>query len=165
MLVALAACDSDRHMPPAADNAVPAIAAASIVTKAGAPDAAGAPAAAKAGIAPPPASRAPAPPPTRATAADYRAIGTEPFWSVTIERHAATLDRPDHAPATFSVVHVDNGGARSWSGDGFALRVTPGPCSDGMSDAIWSDTVQVSLGAGTLKGCGGTRDDGGEGRR
>lgn len=38
------------------------------------------------------------------------------------------------------------------------MTVAPGPCSDGMSDAIWSDRVQIAFAEGTLKGCGGDRD-------
>ena len=71
---------------------------------------------AKEGMAPPP---APTPPPveeakplvSRETPphhpmpADYRAIGTEPFWAVTIRRSTALLERPDHRPLRYSVVH------------------------------------------------------------
>ena len=34
------------------------------------------------------------------------------------------------------------------------------PLWDGMSDAIWSDRVQLSFGEGVLKGCGGIKDGG-----
>ena len=43
--------------------------------------------------------------------------------------------------------------------DGFSMTVTDGPCSDGMSDAHWADRVALSFGEGTLKGCGGVRED------
>lgn len=89
----------------------------------------------------------------------YRAIGTEPFWAVTIAGSTATLQRPDHPPAYFAVVKKEDDRAIRYNGDGFTLTVTEGPCSDGMSDAVWSDRVQVAFGGGTLKGCGGVRDD------
>lgn len=92
--------------------------------------------------------------------ADYRAIGTEPFWAVTLHGATATLERPDKAPIRFAISHRDDGDAIRYRGEGFAMTLTPGPCSDGMSDAIWSDRVAVAFGDGTLKGCGGERDAG-----
>ncbi|MGW8201542.1 membrane-like protein [Sphingomonas sp. VDB2] len=102
----------------------------------------------------------------RPAAPAYRAIGTEPFWAVTVRGSTATLERPGHAPQRFSVRTEADDKAIRYQGDGFAMTLTQGPCSDGMSDAIWSDRVQVAFGEGTLKGCGGERDggerDGGE---
>ncbi|WCP13646.1 hypothetical protein sphantq_02075 [Sphingobium sp. AntQ-1] len=99
-------------------------------------------------------------PPPRPAAADYRAIGTEPFWAVTIRGSTAILERPDQAPLRFSVQVDGDDKAVRYQGHGFAMMLTQGPCSDGMSDAIWSDRVQVAFGEGTLKGCGGARDEG-----
>lgn len=97
-------------------------------------------------------------PPPRPAPPDYRAIGTEPFWAVTIRGATAILERPDKAPLRFAVRdHADDKAVR-YQADGFAMTLTPGPCSDGMSDAIWSDRVQVAFGEGTLKGCGGERE-------
>lgn len=98
-------------------------------------------------------------PSPRATAPDYRAIGTEPFWAVTIRGTTATLERPDKVPVRFSVRAGEDGKAIRYQGDGFAMTLTQGPCSDGMSDAIWSDRAQVAFAEGTLKGCGGLRED------
>ncbi|WP_311269961.1 membrane-like protein [Sphingobium sp. WCS2017Hpa-17] len=95
----------------------------------------------------------------RPTLADYRAIGTEPFWAVTIRGSTAFLERPDHRPLRYSVVHDGDDRAVRYLGEGFTLTATQGPCSDGMSDAIWSDRVQIAFGEGTLKGCGGIRED------
>lgn len=89
----------------------------------------------------------------------YRALGTEPFWSVTVKGSVATLERPDKAPQHFSVSRTDDGRAVRYLADGFAMAVTEGPCSDGMSDAHWADSVALSFGEGTLKGCGGVRED------
>ncbi len=94
------------------------------------------------------------------SAPDYRAIGTEPFWAVTVRGDAATLERPDHPPVRFTVArHVEERVIR-YSGDGFAMTISDGPCSDGMSDALWRDRVAVAFGDGVLKGCGGERDEG-----
>lgn len=94
----------------------------------------------------------PAPPPP-----DYRAIGTEPFWAVTIRGITATLERPDHPPMRFQVRRDADDRAIRYRGDGFSLTATEGPCSDGMSDAVWSDRVQIAFAGGSLKGCGGER--------
>jgi len=89
----------------------------------------------------------------------YRALGTEPFWAVTVKGSVATLERPDHAPMRFSISRHDDGRAVRYLADGFAMTASEGPCSDGMSDAVWSDRVAIAFGEGTLKGCGGVRED------
>lgn len=94
------------------------------------------------------------------TPPDYRAIGTEPFWAVTVRGSTATLERPDKPPVRFAISRNSDNKAIRYLGDSFAMTATEGPCSDGMSDVIWSDRVQLSFGEGTLKGCGGERDDG-----
>lgn len=91
---------------------------------------------------------------------DYRAIGTEPFWAVTVRGNAATLERPDHPPVRFAVAHHVEERVIRYFGDGFAMTISEGPCSDGMSDAIWRDRVAVAFGDGVLKGCGGEQDEG-----
>lgn len=89
----------------------------------------------------------------------YKALGTEPFWAVTVKGSIATLERPDKAPKNFAVSRTDDGRAVRYLADGFAMTVTEGPCSDGMSDAHWADSVALAFGEGILKGCGGARED------
>jgi uncharacterized membrane protein len=96
-------------------------------------------------------------PPTKLPA--YRAIGTEPFWAITLRRSVVTLERPDKPPRHIPVSRTDDAVAIRYLGQGFTMTVTQGPCSDGMSDAVWSDRVQIAFDEGTLKGCGGDRDD------
>jgi len=91
---------------------------------------------------------------------DYRAIGTEPFWAVTVRGATATLERPDHPPVRFAVARDGEVQTIHYRGEGFAMTISEGPCSDGMSDALWSDRVAVAFGDGVLKGCGGERDEG-----
>ncbi|NYI22787.1 putative membrane protein [Sphingobium francense] len=100
------------------------------------------------------------PPPVKHYAdEDYRAIGTEPFWAVTVKGSTAVLERPDKAPVRYAITRNDDKRALRFLGEGFSMTVTEGPCSDGMSDALWSDRVAVAFGEGTLNGCGGLRDD------
>lgn len=101
----------------------------------------------------------PAPHPQTPQPERYRALGTEPFWAVTVKGSTAILERPDKPPASFAVSRNDDGRAVRFLGEGFTMTVAEGPCSDGMSDAIWSDQVSVAFGEGTLKGCGGDRHD------
>lgn len=89
----------------------------------------------------------------------YRAMGTEPFWAITVKGSNLTLERPDHAPLHLPIARTDDGRAIRYLGDGLAMVVTEGPCSDGMSDAVWADRVSVAFGEGTFKGCGGVRED------
>lgn len=99
-------------------------------------------------------------PPSHRSKPDYRAIGTEPFWAVSVRGDSLVLDRPDQPPRRYRVTRSDDGRAIRYSGDGFSMIVSEGPCGDGMSDAIWSDRVQVAFEDGTLKGCGGERGGG-----
>jgi uncharacterized membrane protein len=98
------------------------------------------------------------------TGEGYRAIGTEPFWALTITGGSAQLERADKAPRRFRVERIAQNGAIRYLGDGFTVTLSEGPCSDGMSDALWSDRVQIAFADGTLKGCGGAREDMREGR-
>lgn len=95
----------------------------------------------------------------------YRALGTEPFWAITILRGTATLTRPGRSPLTLPVVRTDDRRAIRYGGEGLTIALTPGPCSDGMSDALYADHVQIAFAEGTLKGCGGPRIDAGEAPR
>lgn len=166
-LLALTACSGDPVPPNLVDNlavnaianAAPALNQAIVANESAAP----APAPAPAPVAQPaPAAvsretdEAPPPPPHE----DYRAIGTEPFWAVVVKGSVATLQRPDHRPLRYTVARTDDPRAIRFLGEGFTMTITEGPCSDGMSDAIWSDRVQLSFGEGTLKGCGGYKDGG-----
>lgn len=154
-LLLLAGCGAEEATPPAPAPARPApVAKAAPAASAPRDDVAPRPAppAPSSGDAPPP--RPDAPP-----APDYRAIGTEPFWAVTIRETVASLERPDHSPMRFHVRRAADDRSIRYQGDGFSLTATEGPCSDGMSDAVWSDRVQIAFAGGTLKGCGGERED------
>lgn len=103
-------------------------------------------------------SRLPVPSPP-SSESRYRAIGTEPFWAVLVKGSTATLERPDKEPVHYPISRDDDGRTVRYLGEGFTMSATEGPCSDGMSDAIWSDRVTLAFGEGTLKGCGGVRSD------
>lgn len=85
--------------------------------------------------------------------------GTEPFWGGQVSDGTLTWTTPDKADGTTVAVERFGGrGGLSFSGalegESLDMMVTPGVCSDGMSDRSYPLTVTVKLGRDTLKGCG-----------
>ncbi len=120
------------------------------------------------GEAPMGASEEPAPPadaPASAKAPDYSGdidvIGTEPFWAVKIRTASVALTRPD-APEVSNAnpgVRID-GEQGVWDSNGLVedkgrlvVRLTPGVCTDGMSDRVYRFYAEVWIDGETLKGC------------
>ncbi|AQR72946.1 META domain-containing protein [Sphingomonas sp. LM7] len=92
----------------------------------------------------------------QSNAAPYRALGTEPFWSLTIDGSTIRYE-----PAGGRVVRVAKprpivgfNGER-YQARGMTVDITHVECSDGMSDRTFHDTVTVTLRGRTLRGCGG----------
>jgi uncharacterized membrane protein len=88
-------------------------------------------------------------------------IGTEPFWGIKIEGDYATYSTPENIAGTaFAVSRFAGNSGLGFNGklDGEAvtITVTPGKCSDGMSDRNFPFTATVKLGESTLGGCGYT---------
>lgn len=81
----------------------------------------------------------------------YHARGTEPFWAVSIYGGTLMLERPDAPSQHFPVSRDGN----RYSGEGIQMTLAAGPCSDGMSDRIYPEKVQIALSGAVLKGCGG----------
>lgn len=88
--------------------------------------------------------------------AAYRALGTEPFWSVTLGGGRLRYDDPEGR-----VIDAAAPAARpSFNGERYVtprltLDITHSPCSDGMSDRTYPDTVLVIADGRELRGCGG----------
>jgi heat shock protein HslJ len=92
----------------------------------------------------------------QSNAEPYRALGTEPFWSLTIDG-----SRIRYQPAEGRVVTVAKprpivgfNGER-YVTRGLTVDITHVECSDGMSDRTFHDTVTVTRRGRTLRGCGG----------
>jgi heat shock protein HslJ len=86
----------------------------------------------------------------------YKAVGTEPGWSLTV--HAARMDYAgdygqvniaEPTPPDFRSAH---GTYRSGK---LQVTISAGPCSDGMSDLTYRQTVRVTADGRTVSGCGG----------
>ena len=70
-----------------------------------------------------------------AQGAPYKALGTEPFWALTIDARTMRLESPDRAPVTVPTPRVIHG----FAGEIYQTRrmnvnIVHKPCSDGMSD-------------------------------
>jgi len=89
--------------------------------------------------------------------ATYRAVGTEPFWSVTIgggrmvyddaEGRRVSVPAPRARPMRLG---------RRYATRRLAVTILRGrECSDGMSDRRYADTVRVRVDGRSLEGCGG----------
>lgn len=101
-----------------------------------------------------PAAAAPAAQPT----ARYRFTGTEPFWGGTIDGAEILYQTPDdQAGKTILATVSQEGGATRYSGalDGqpFILKLTPGTCSDGMSDTVYPLHAVLAVRGEPRQGC------------
>lgn len=94
------------------------------------------------------------------TAERYRAVGTEPFWSVTIADGRMRYAAPGEAPVEVAApAPRSTASGTRYAAPGLILETSPGPCSDGMSDRSYRDTVSARVGERALNGCGGPLDD------
>ena len=93
-----------------------------------------------------------------------RALGTEPFWAVTIDETGLVysgVDRPEQIAPNAGPQMA--GTTAMWRGQtdlGQTLGVTliETPCSDGMSDRTYPLTARVQIGEEVLNGCAASVD-------
>lgn len=88
-------------------------------------------------------------------------IGTEPFWSLRVERGEGVWTTPEQQPGTrFALSRFAGNNGLGFTGtlEGrpFTATLTPGACSDGMSDRRFPFVATIAWGEQTLKGCGYT---------
>ncbi|OYX63563.1 MAG: hypothetical protein B7Y88_12340 [Sphingomonadales bacterium 32-64-17] len=89
---------------------------------------------------------------------EMRFTGTEPFWGGSVLGESLTYTTPENIDGTtIAVSRFAGRGGVTWSGtlDGqsFDLMVTPGKCSDGMSDKSYPFVATLQLGTQQLEGC------------
>ena len=89
------------------------------------------------------------------------AAGTEPFWRVDIEDGLALYTTPENqAGLRFPVMRFSGnsglGITGTLEGVNFDLAVTPGQCSDGMSERIYPFVATLRLGSQVREGCAWT---------
>jgi heat shock protein HslJ len=87
----------------------------------------------------------------------YKALGTEPFWSLTLADGVMTFTdagNEEEVRVTDYQARPSFNGWRYVSAK-ITADVTFSRCSDGMSERIYKDTVTVKVGEREYKGCGG----------
>ena len=87
--------------------------------------------------------------------------GTEPFWSGSAGGGMATYATPEQPEGREFAVErfAGNNGlgiSGAIDGAGFDLTITPGECSDGMSDRSYPYTATLLLGSEQRQGCAWT---------
>ncbi|MCJ2179746.1 COG3650 family protein [Novosphingobium album (ex Hu et al. 2023)] len=96
-----------------------------------------------------------------ATDEAVKVTGTEPFWGGEISGGHFTYTTPEN-PGGFDVPvsRFAGRGGLSFSGEAegkaLTLAITPGECSDGMSDRKYPFVVTLRLGDELRQGCGWT---------
>lgn len=86
----------------------------------------------------------------------YRAVGTEPFWALLIDPINLTFTRPEGAPITQPTPTPINGVAGEiYQTPRINVNIVHATCSDGMSDRVYPDKVQVTVDGQRYEGCGG----------
>lgn len=88
-------------------------------------------------------------------------LGTEPFWNLEVKGGEGRWSTPDYQPGTRFAVErfAGNGGlgvSGTLDGKAFTATLTPGQCSDGMSDRRFPFVATIALGGETFEGCGYT---------
>lgn len=88
-------------------------------------------------------------------------LGTEPFWSGEVSAGQLTYRTPDNQKGeAIAVSRFAGRGGLSFSGalreGAMTLAVTPGQCSDGMSDSRYPFTVTLQIGRDVRRGCAWT---------
>jgi heat shock protein HslJ/uncharacterized membrane protein len=95
--------------------------------------------------------------PASAKTETYRAVGTEPGWTLTIERGWITY-AGDYGKTRIRIkapVARPSFNGRRYVTRRLVVDITRAPCSDGMSDRKFPDRVTVTIGRRSVKGCGG----------
>ena len=89
--------------------------------------------------------------------APYRALGTEPGWTLSIDhgliRYVGDYGRTRITTAAPEARPSFNG--RRYVTPRITIDITRAPCNDGMSDRQFPERVMVTVGRRTVHGCGG----------
>ena len=99
---------------------------------------------------------------TPAKVEEFTAVGTEPFWSLTISRNGIVYSTPDAKSVKYPYIAPKAALSRpldllrvyklTGKTSGF-LVIKKGDCSDGMSDRVYPYDATVILGNQVLEGC------------
>ena len=94
-----------------------------------------------------------------AKSAPYKAIGTEPFWGLSIDSKSIVFDQMDQPKVRQATPkpRKTKFGRIYWTRRISVAIITNQPCSDGMSDYVYRDDVTVTVDGKKFRGCGGPR--------
>jgi heat shock protein HslJ len=97
--------------------------------------------------------------PSAAASKAYKALGTEPFWSLGIGPRTITFDQMDQSKVRqpTPMPRKTKYGRIYWTKRISVAIISNQPCSDGMSDYIYRDDVTVTVDGKKYLGCGGPR--------
>lgn len=86
----------------------------------------------------------------------YHAVGTEPFWDLLIDERNVTFVLAGQQPVAQPTPPVIHGVAGEiYRTPRIDVNIVHGSCSDGMSDRVYPDKVQVTVDGRRFNGCGG----------
>ena len=92
----------------------------------------------------------------------YRCTGNEPFWSLDISPEGIVFQSPESPPVTYPYTASKNNDGSlefntslntSTAKSTLKVVLTPGDCSDGMSDIQYPYSVEVVRDGQRLRGC------------
>ena len=92
------------------------------------------------------------------SASGYRLIGTEPFWGGTVSSRQVRYSTPENQSGDpIAVTARIEQGRETYTGSlddaPFILTLSPGPCSDGMSDNVHAFSATLEVRGETRQGC------------
>jgi uncharacterized membrane protein len=93
------------------------------------------------------------PPPS---SAPYHGVGTEPFWSLAIDERNIAFELSGEQPIVQRRPKAIVGIAGEiYQTPRIDVNIVHGQCSDGMSDRVYPDKLQVTVDGKRFNGCGG----------
>lgn len=98
------------------------------------------------------------PPPPPGSGSHYRAVGTEPFWHLTIDPQRMVFteaNAPGVEIAQTTPRVIIGVAGEIYETPRIGVNIVHAQCSDGMSDRIYPDKVQVRVDDRRFEGCGG----------
>ena len=92
----------------------------------------------------------------------FTALGTEPFWAAKVDGGVLLYQTPEdqagqRVAVTRRVIGLRTEFSGTLGGAPLTLNVGAGPCSDGMSDTVFSHSAGLRIGAQELRGCAKAR--------
>ncbi len=97
------------------------------------------------------------PPPPASSIGVYRALGTEPFWALTITPREMVFEEPNGPTRVIEATPrpIIGVAGEIYQTPRIKVNIVHARCSDGMSDRVYPDKVQLGVDGASYQGCGG----------